>query len=232
MRPARALVVLGGLLCGGCIGPFSLVSTTETLSDRGQFDPSQTGFAVVDRTTSVDGGAGAARVVDRPEPRVAIFLSGARFDPEEDLAALPAAAQEDLLHQVRRTDVMVLENLPLSLLSPNNQLSAAQPNTPSDQFTFVLQRGNVGFRRNQTYADVQPFGSNQVVTAQASGVNTAAFGRLEFSDVTVNITQGANQPDSATVATGRIIMRVSVPVLPERLAESNLRFLRQALRTP
>jgi len=180
----------------------------------------------------VDAGYGTVEVRQRPEARVIMFLSGTRFDPEADLAAMPATDLEDLVNDVRRNDLVLLENLPASAVKPNTTLAASIPSGPADEFTFLLQRGNVAFARNDDYTKTPPLGTRQTITAQASVVNLRELGRLDFTTFTIKIDPGAQQPESSPVSTGTVNMRVNIPIVSERIGKSNLKVLRAAIRQP
>lgn len=230
--PSPAWVLVG--LLAGCYVPFSLITSDANLQDKSSFSPTQTGFAVLDDHVTVDAGMGAQEIRQRPEARVIVFLSGTRFDPEVDLASMPARDLEDLIRQVRRSDLVLIENLPASAVRPNTSLNASIPNGPTDQFTFVLQRANVGFKRNLTFAEtpIVEFGSRQSVTAQAVSVDLREYGRLDLNPITLTLARGSTQPDSAPVSTGSVTIHAVVPIISERLGMSNLALLRQAVREP
>ncbi|MBI5494411.1 MAG: hypothetical protein HY904_05240 [Deltaproteobacteria bacterium] len=230
MRTALLPSVCAALLGSGCFGPFSLIQVTANLEDKTQFNPNQTGFVVVDEFQEVTAADGTVTQRERAVPRIIVVLSRVRFDPEQDLAALPSDDRLNLVQELRRNDLVIFSDIPADRAKAGTVLQSNKPSGPADEFTFLLQRGNVGFRRNATYADVPPFADQQGVTLEFVTVNLREYGRLDLTPISLRFERGANQPAEAPASTGRVTIRATLPVINERLGESNLAVIREAVR--
>lgn len=233
MRTAQwvAMVALAAVtVLSGCLGPFSIIVASGTFSDRSRFSPSGTGFAVLDETAERTGDDGQRVIEERAEPRVVVVLTGTVFDPETDLAGLPHREQADLVRDLRDSDLLIIQDLPASLARPDQELSSSRPSSDTDQFTFFVQRGTVSALRNASASDTPPLGTRQTVTLLPSVVDLRALGRIDLQPITVDVQRGAGQGGAVNPATGSVTVRASVPILQERLGESNARFIKQVLR--
>ena len=223
---------------GACVGPFALIVATGQFKDRTVFSPNGTGFVVLDRRREVRQPDGSITVEERDDPRVIVVLTAVQFDPEVDLAAMPPAHQEDLLGALRVGDMIILQDLAASRVSPGITLESNRPSTGRDTFTFFLQRPKVAGATTSSWEDAPPIGTRRRTAASSAGSAESppqALGRVDFN-LELQAERGADQEPAegqgvaVAPSTGTVDLRCNLPVIQERVGRSNVAFIKRALR--
>ncbi|MEW5849232.1 MAG: hypothetical protein AB2A00_10475 [Myxococcota bacterium] len=221
----RSLVVLVALSLNSCVLGLGSIRAEGRFTDNTDFGasffPNGTGFAVYDRFVTRDDGT----VDQRPEGQVRLFLSGASFDPTTDLQALGAAELEDLIQQVRTRDLLIISELTATAVAASGVLEATQP--PAEgPFNFLARRA-AGFLAPNS-EPTPPMGSRLTLRLTFTAVDLRDYGRVVVEPALLKAEQGEDQ--TARASTGEITLHINIPVIPERLAESNLELLSRAWR--
>jgi hypothetical protein len=221
-----------GLLTAGyalaltsCIGPLALIIADGTLGGR-LYAPSTTGFAVIHRFEGQQNADGSVELVELAEPTVTLFLSGARFDPEMDLAALSEGQVADILLDVAQSDHLAVTDLRASGAGSGSHAEATRVGeTTGGVFNFEIHTARQTVPRNAASSDFKPLGTDQSLELQFSTVDLRDQGRIEIQPLRLAIRGGAEQD---VPAEGNVNIRLSVPIIPEWLGASNLRVLQRA----
>jgi hypothetical protein len=194
--------------------------------DDVEFRPEATAIAILDKHDFlVRSGGLVAFEKPRANRTVSLWLSGADVETDIHWRTLPSGELLELRRLIATEDALLLTGIDYDSLRNSRTLQAvvnthnpAGSPTPSGDFDFALGHGRV------PDADVLEEGLGGLITVTITESRLEEYeprgGHLQAT-VSVRRDRAFGQP-SASLAVGEVILRLSLPFAPERLAKSNL----------
>jgi hypothetical protein len=216
MRPAAALRVCAAVAvvgAGGCA-----VSVDGAFDSVG-FAPTATAAAILDAHVVLER-EGALIPAERPlsDRRVHLWLSGASVPVDEDWRFLDDARLLDVKKDLATHDLLVLRDLPFDALADGERVVATSLDD-APPFFFAVQHGDV-----DNAAAEAGLGGTVTVEVEPDVVDADTVSGTFAAKVFVKRERAIGQP-AGNVATGEVVLTVSLPFVRERLGEANLAFV-------
>ena len=204
------------------VGPVLLLFAGCSLTTEGDFagvsfQPSETFFAVVDEYQNVVIDESTQNIL-RSDGRVTLLFSGVRSgNAFEEWRRRPLERRLELQKDLAFSDSLLIENIPLSSLVPDAVLQG--DTTPSEEKSYAIVVSH--FPENDF-----PLGDTISFTLT---IDTFVAGNNGYISGVLTLNRNRSTEQKGEIAEGSVTLHFTAPLVPERVGESNLGFVRPIL---
>jgi hypothetical protein len=221
MRSASLALLLPAVLVAsaatsGC--RFGEAGFQSSVPGRG-FEPGGTVFSYLDERDDA--------LVEDPDPRVVVVMTWIVFDPTRDLRDTEGEELEAMGHELKQRDALALvfdRQGAVDAGEVYESVTAGGVEGGDGSFTARVHLAPERLGSQSTYADLQPIASQRTTTVTLTTASFADAQPVVAGDVEI-VFAAVDGVDPGSAVEGAFTGSFRAPLVPERVAESNLSVL-------